>query len=134
MALAGYATVVRIRTSSGLGTSADNLGNATQVSLDRVRDELENTHFGDADKDFIAGLKGADVSISFDQESANDTAMGRIETAYGDGTSVWVACLWNGTAGHNVECKVLGINIEAGVGDKVTGSATLKATGAVATV
>lgn len=134
MALAGHATVVRIRTISGAGTGADDVDGVQQAALNRVREELETTDFkGGADREYMLGLKGAEIPISGDYESA-DTPYGRLETAHGDGSSVWVVLLWNGTAGHNVECKVPNLNIESSHDGKVTMSATLRATGAVATV
>lgn len=133
MPLAAHNLVVRIRTSSGLGTSADNMTGVHDVSLNRMRDELETTDFNDTSKNFILGLRGAEVSFSGTYESS-DTAFGRIETAFGDGTSVWAVILWNGTAGHNVECKVPTLEISGARDGLVSVSGTLRATGAVSTV
>jgi len=133
MALAAHNLVVRIRTSAGLGTSADNMTGVHDVSLNRVRDELETTDFNDTSKNFILGLKGAEVTFSGAYESA-DTAYGRIETAFGDGTSVYAVVLWNGTAGHNVECKVVSLDISGARDGLVEVAGTLRATGAVSTV
>jgi len=133
MALAAHNLVVRIRTSAGLGTSADNMTGVHDVSLNDVRDELETTDFNDTSKNFILGLKGAEVTFSGAYESA-DTAYGRIETAFGDGTSVYAVVLWNGTAGHNVECKVVSLDISGARDGLVEVAGTLRATGAVSTV
>lgn len=134
MSLPGHEVVFRVRTSSGLGTGADNCDGVDQVALNRVRDELETTDFaGGADKTFILGLKGAEVPIQGDYESG-DTPQGRLFTAHDDGSSVWAVCLWNGTAGHAVECKVGNINIEASKDGKVRFTSTLRATGAVSAV
>ena len=133
MALAAHNLKVRIRTASGLGTDADNMSGVHDIGLSRMRDELETTDFNDTSKNFILGLKGAEVTFSGTYESA-DTAYGRIETAFGDGTSVWAVVLWNGTAGHNVECKVVSLDISGARDGLVEVSGTLRATGAVATV
>lgn len=133
MPLAAHNLVVRIRTSSGIGTSADNMTGVHQVGLNRVRDELETTDFNDTSKNFILGLRGAEVTFSGTYESS-DTNYGRIETAFGDGTSVWAVILWNGTAGHNVECKVPTLDISGARDGLVEVSGTLRATGAVTAV
>lgn len=133
MALAAHNLKVRIRTSSGAGSDSDNMAGVHDVSLNRVRDELETTDFNDTSKNFILGLRGAEVSFSGTYESA-DTAFGRIETAFGDGTSVYAVILWNGTAGHNVECKVASLDISGARDGLVEVSGTLRATGAVTTV
>lgn len=133
MALAAHNLKVRIRTSSGLGTDSDNMSGVHDVSLSRMRDELETTDFNDTSKNFILGLKGAEVTFSGTYESA-DTAYGRIETAFGDGTSVYAVILWNGTAGHNVECKVVTLETSGARDGLVEVSGTLRATGAVSTV
>lgn len=133
MALAAHNLKVRIRTSSGLGTDSDNMSGVHDVGLSRMRDELETTDFNDTSKNFILGLKGAEVTFSGAYESA-DTAYGRIETALGDGTSVYAVILWNGTAGHNVECKVVSVDISGARDGLVEASGTLRATGAVTTV
>lgn len=133
MALAGHAATLRIRTSSGIGTSGDDIDGVDQFALNRVREELETTDSKDgADKTFILGLKGAEVPIQGDYESG-DTPQGRLITAWGDGSSVWAVVLWDGSAGQMVECKVPSVNIEASVSGKVRFTATLRATGAVAT-
>lgn len=134
MALAGHAATVRIRTSSGLGTSADDCDGVDQFALNRTRDELETTDLKDgADKVFILGLKGGEIPLQGDYESG-DTPQGRLSTAFGDGTSVYAVLLWDGTAGHNVECKVPNFNLEASLSGKVRFTATLRLTGSVSTV
>lgn len=133
MATAGHAAALRIRTTSGIGTSADNVDGASETALNRTRDELETTDLaGGADKTFILGLKGAEIPISGDYESG-DTPQGRLLTAHDDGSSVYAVILYDGTSGWMVECKVPVFNLNISVGDKVTFSATLRATGAVAT-
>lgn len=133
MALAGYATKVRVRTSSGAGSDSDNCAGVDKVALNRARDELETTAFNSTDKTFILGLKGGDVPVSGNYESG-DTPQGRLSTAFGDGSSVWMVALWNGSTGHAVECKVSAFNLEASPSGKVTFSATCRMTGAVAAV
>jgi hypothetical protein len=133
MALAGHAATLRIRTSSGIGTSGDDVDGVDQFSLNRVREELETTDLKDgADRVYILGLKGGEVPVSGDYESG-DTPQGRMLTAFGDGSSVWAVVLWDGAAGQMVECKVPKFDLEASVSGKVRFSATLRLTGAVST-
>lgn len=133
MATAGHASVLRIRTSSGIGTGSDNVDGASEWALNRTRDELETTDFaGGADKTFILGLKGVEIPISGDYESG-DTPQGRLLTAHDDGSSVYAVILHDGTSGWMVECKVPQFNLSGSVGETVKFSATLRATGAVST-
>jgi predicted secreted protein len=133
MAGAGNAAIIRIRTSSGIGTSSDDVDGANQFSLKKMRDELDTTDLkGGVDKTFILGLKGHEIPISGDYESA-DTPQGRLVTAFDDGSSVWAVCLWDGSAGIMIECKVPSFDIDVAHDGKVTFSAKLIATGAVAT-
>lgn len=133
MALAAHSLKVRIRTSTGAGSDSDNMSGVHDVSLNRVRDELETTDFGDTAKAFILGLAGAEVTFSGAYESS-DTAYGRLETAFGDGSSVYVILLWNGSAGHEIVCKVPTLTINGARDGLVEVSGTLRATGAVSTV
>lgn len=135
MALAGHATAVYVTTTDTTPGGSDELDGIKSASLNRVRDELETTDFDDSTgaKTFILGLKGAEIQVSGDYESA-DTALGRLNTAFGDGTSVWLHIYWNGSAGHKVECKVPTFNLSSGVGETVKVDVTCRATGAVSAV
>lgn len=129
----GHKTKVRIRTSSGLGTDADNLEGCNEASLNRVRDELESTQFGDNDKKFVVGLKGKEIPFSGYYE-AGGTVQTRLEDGWNNGTNVFAVLLWNGTAGHNVECIVPQLDIGSTTGELVKLSGKLTATGAVSAV
>lgn len=131
--VAAHTTKFRVRTATGIGADADNMAGADNVALNRMRDELDVTDFGDTARAYILGLKGAEVPVSGKYDAA-DTAVGRLETAIGDGTSVFAIILWNGTAGHEVECKVTKLDISSNFDGTVSVSATLKATGAVSAV
>ncbi len=132
MALAAHASTIRIRASSGIGTSADDLDGCDSYALNRVRDELETTDFkSGADREFMAGLKGGEIPVECDLETG-DTPQGRLATAFDDGTSVWAVLLWDGAAGKMVECKVMKQDHKAERDGKVRVSYSLKLTGAVA--
>lgn len=134
MALAAHAAKVFVTTSvTDTSSSADELDGCNSVQFERVRAELETTDFKDTSgaKTFILGLQECQVSGSCDYESA-DTAQGRLNTAFGDGSSVWIHVKWDASAGHKVECKVPSLRISADVGDKVKLEFTLRPTGAVA--
>lgn len=132
MALAGHGTTLRIRTTSGLGSASDNVDGASSVALNRTREQLETSDFeSGGDKNFIMGLRGAEIPISGDYESGN-APQALLETHFESGVSLWAVILWDGTAGKSVECLVSAFNVESAVADKVTFSATLVGTGAVA--
>lgn len=130
---AGYSASLRIRTSAGAGTSSDDLVVGTSQSFERHLKELEAAHFGDSVEKYIMGLAGAKIEASFDWDSS-DTAVGRLQTAIGDRSSVYAVVLRDGTNGWNVECKVQNLKFDASAPEKQTGSVSLIATGAVSTV
>lgn len=131
---AAYAKRVRVTTSVAAATNADDIGGLTSADFERLRAELETTSFPDAGVEtYIAGVKGISVSLSGNYDSAN-APQARLFTAEGDGSSVWIHYLPNGSAGWKVECKVFSVKLGGGVKDLETFSCTLKATGAIATV
>lgn len=132
---AGFKGKLGITTTSTTMTNVDYVAGARNVTFDRMRQLLETTSFANqtaGERAFIAGLKDVDASWDQDWDPA-DTPTGRLETAYGDGSSVWFQFSYNGTAGWKVECKVESIGIKDAVDAKLEGSVKLKATGAVAT-
>jgi predicted secreted protein len=130
MAQAAYASKVRIRTTTGAGSDSDALGGCNDVSFPRSRDELDVTEFGDSAKDRLAGLKDAEFSLSGNWPGAADTGYARLETAYGDGSTVHVVYLPNGTTGFELQAKVLSLELSGSVDGLVTFSASCKGIGA----
>lgn len=132
MSTAGDTTKIRFRTSSGIGTGSDNVDGVQESSFNRVREELETTDFkSGVARTYILGLSGAEIPFSGDYESA-DTPYGRAETAFGDGSDLWVVWLPDGSAGWMFATKVTKLEIASKFDGKVTISGTLRMTGAVA--
>jgi predicted secreted protein len=77
----------------------------------------------------MAGLKDGTLSISGDYESS-DVGQTTVMTAFNAGTACYIKVLWNGTAGHKVQCVVESYDLKAAVDGKVEWSATLQFNGA----
>lgn len=137
--IAGYAVrAVGITTSSTTMTlPTDLVAGVRNFSFPRGREMLETTNFkdnSDATRGFIAGLKNVEVSFDCDYNPSGDTPTGRVETALGDGSSVWAQLAYNSTPnGWKVECKVESVDLKGEVAGKLEASVKLRATGAVAT-
>lgn len=129
MPLAGHACQVGIMTSSTTATfPTDEAAGIKQIDYSPSLDLLDVSDFSSGQfKKKLGGLKDGTVSISGDYEPTS-TAIGRIQTAAGDGSSVWVNYHFDPTAsagsrGFKVESKVKGFKLSAAVDGVVQFSA-----------
>lgn len=97
-----------------------------QATLDKMAELAEVTSFGDDDKAFIGGLKGATISASGSWDAAADAAI----VGCFDGAVVAFS-LTVGAIAYTGNALVTGYTITAGVGDKVSWSCSLTVSGAV---
>lgn len=127
MALAGHELVLR---GAATATPVNAIDGINSLSFGPSRDMLEDTDFADTTgaRTRFAGLKDGTIQISGDYEPS-DTAQALIETQFNNGGPYFVRILWNGTAGHEVECIVENFEISADVGGKVEFTATLQFNG-----
>lgn len=134
MASAGTGARVRVTTTDTGGSSADEINGCNSINFERARELLETTDFSDAanGKSVIAGLKGYTFSLGMDYETTSPQS--RLETALGDGSSVWIGFLTNGTVGWRVECKVGKYSVSATPQGKVEATCDLTCTAAVTAV
>jgi hypothetical protein len=133
MPTAGYSSVLYITTTDTAPTSADRVGSLSSVSYNRTRAELDASYMGDAETGFILGKKGAELSLSFDYDSAN-AGQSRIEAAFDSGATIYAhLSLDGGTACKKVPVKVPAFNVETSQDGKVSASLSLKSVGAVST-
>lgn len=135
MPLAGHACQVGIMTSSTTATfPTDEATGIKQIGYSPSLDLIDVSDFSSGQfKKKLGGLKDGTISLSGDFEPTN-TAIGRIITAAGDGTSVWGNYHYDPTAsagsrGFKVECKVKGFTIDAQVDGAVQFKADLEFTG-----
>lgn len=102
-------------------------------SVDRSHtvDTAEVTAFGDADKEFIAGLKDGTFSLSGHWDATADATV----AGCFDGAVVAVVFGPAGNTASNVRysanCLITDYSISSGVGDRVTWSVSLQRTGAL---
>lgn len=132
MAIAANGAAISSSADDSTYNVIDGLNDAT---FSRMADLLDVTDFADTSgtKLRIYGLKDASFSLSGDLEAA-DTGYGRIETAYGDGSTVYIKYLPNGTTGWKAACKVESIEVSGSVDGKAEVSVSLQATGVVTAV
>jgi len=132
--VAGHNTRIDYDNSGGTPTNLSAYIN--QIGgFDLTRQTLETTAFGDAVKNFILGLKGGQtITLSGDWDSTLHSHMVAVE-ALTSGASQTLKYSPAGTASGNpyvsVETFLTNYSFTSSVGDKVTWSATLQATGAV---
>ena len=133
MALAGHELEVYEK-SSTFGTAAptapaDYVGppnlcidGINDVSFGPTREQLDMTDFCSTtgSRERFMGLKDGTISLSGDYESA-DLGWQEIETAFNGASNAtcWIAFVWDGAAGHHVECVVASFEISASVDGKV---------------
>lgn len=82
----------------------------------------------------IQGLKSAEVSLSGFWLTTDTNGQTALTTAYMNGTSIALSCLFDGTSGWSGNFLVASAEIGAGVKDSVTFSCSLESTGAIAKV
>lgn len=135
MSLAGHACQVGIMTSSTTATfPTDEATGIKQIGYSPSLDLIDVSDFSSGQfKKKLGGLKDGTISLSGDFEPTN-TAIGRIITAAGDGSSVWSNYHYDpsasaGSRGFKVECKVKGFTIDAQVDSAVQFKADLEFTG-----
>lgn len=135
MPLAGHACQIAVTTTSTTATfPTDEATGIKQIDWSPSLDLLDVSDFSSGQfKKKLGGLKDGSVSISGDYEPTN-TAIGRAQTAAGDGSSVWAQYHFDPTAsagsrGFKVECKVKGFKIAAQVDAAVQFSADFEFTG-----
>jgi hypothetical protein len=131
-ATAGYAHGTYITTSSSTPSSSDLLNGCDNTSWKRMYDSIDVTaieHGGEHSE--IGGIKRSEFEVSGNY-LPSDTAQGRLETAVGDRSSVYVHFypLGHATAGKKVQCLCTSFDIDASNPQAVKFKASLKSIGA----
>ena len=130
MATAGYSFKIFVSATSG-GTYSEVP--ATDGSFNRsrdIKDITDTTNPGYQQR--LAGL--ADTALSTEANwSASDTALSVIETAYENGSTMYVKFLPDNVAGNGYKVPVLveNFSISSPVGDKISVSVSFQGNGAV---
>ena len=130
MATAGYGFKILVSATSG-GTYSEVP--STDGSFNRTRNIIETTDTSNAG--FAQRLPGLlDTAISTEANwSASDTALSVIETAYENGSTMYVKFLPDNVAGNGYKVPVLveNFSISSPVGDKISVSVSFQGNGAV---
>lgn len=103
------------------------------VSFSRDVETADITAFGDDDRAYIAGLEGATITASGTYDNTASTGSDAVLHGAFDGSQVaWAYSPDAGTVTYSGNAFITNYTITAPVGDKVSWSATLVVTGAVA--
>ena len=130
MATAAHVRKLYVKATSSSPVSGDELDGAKEFSWSSSRDVLETTSYKDGDtKTKLLGLKDGSGSISGDW-LPSDTIQTLLRTAHGDGSTVYVTDLPDGTNGFTYPCLVESIEVGGAVADLVTVSFSLQQNGA----
>lgn len=123
MALAGYGVEVR---GGATASPTNQIDGINSIRYGESAAMLTTMDFAQTSEHItrIRGLKDGTIELSGDYEHS-DTAQAALRTAARNGTAYHVQILWDGTNGVEVQCIVESFNIEPGVEDKVTFSASL---------
>lgn len=103
------------------------------MSISRSRDNAEVTNFGDADRNYILGLKGGTISISGQWSSTHAEVLDGVFNSTTSTTQSFELSPNTTAAGHLLkgECLCTSLEYTVPVGDKVGLSAEFQITGAV---
>ena len=124
----GKTAVFKIDNSGG--SLQDISAYCDNIDFPATADTAEVTTFGDANKEYIGGLKDATISISGSWDAAADVILEAIRGLtgtfeYGPQGSTATNIKYTG------ECICTAYNVTAPVGDKVSFSAEFQCTGAI---
>ena len=117
---AGHAATISID-----GTAVTAYTNST--ALDRVRETLETTVFGNTDRTYIAGLRGHTIPLSGLYDPTGDAVF----IAADDGSSVLFDFSPDGTVNYTGSCMFSNYNVTSNVDAATTWTANFTATGTV---
>lgn len=123
-----------LKLDSTAGTLVDFSSGLDSASIDRSMDPAEVTTFGDSDKNYIPGLRGATISCSGHFSSTHAVVLDGIFADAAEDTKSFEWSPESTSAGRHLligECFMTSLNYELPVGDKVGMSFDLLVTGAV---
>ena len=126
---AGYLGKIAVTTSSADPGSGDVLDNVRSSGFSPTRDEMDTSHLGTVEKSFLLGQKQTEIPLEVSHD-ASSTPQGRLDTAYEDGSTIYVHVMTNGTTGYRHPVKVSAYSESLAPGDVVTRSYTIKSVGA----
>lgn len=132
--VAGHNTKIQYDNSAGALQDLSNYINSIS-GFNLQRATLETTGFGDSVQEYILGLKGGQsISLSGDWDATLHSHMIAVEALTTGASQTFEfnpAGSASGSPKLTVETFLTSYDVSSSVGDKVTWSATLQATGAV---
>lgn len=130
MSNAAHLRKLYVKASSAAPSAGDELDGAIEFSFSTTRDVLDTTNFkGGADRTKMLGLKDGSGSIGGDW-LPSDTIQTLLRTAHGDGSTVYVTDLPDGTNGFTFPVLVESVEVGGAVADKVNATFGITQNGA----
>lgn len=120
MATAGYLNNIAVSTDD---VTYNVIGGCNANTFPNARAMLDVTEFGDTANDRIAGLFDFSPTAGGHYD-ASDTAQTAIQSAFLNGTAIYVRSLFDGTNGYKVQCRVSTFELTP----ELTGTTTFSAT------
>lgn len=129
-ATAAHVRKLYVKTTNVAPVAGDELDGAIDFSFTSSRDVLDTTDFKDGvERTKMLGLRDGSGSIGGDWEPG-DAVQTLLRTAHGDGSTIYVTDLPNGTNGFTYPVLVESVEVGGGVGDKVSATFGITQTGA----
>lgn len=130
MSTAAHVRKLYVKNSNSAPSGSDEVDGAKDFTFSRSRDVLDTTDYKDGDqRTKLLGLKDGTGNISGDWENS-DPVQALLLSAHGDGSTVYVTDLPDGTNGFTYPCLVESVETGGAVGDLVTRSFGLTQSGA----
>lgn len=130
MSTAAHVRKLYVKNSNSAPSGSDEVDGAKDFTFSRSRDVLDTTDYKDGDqRTKMLGLKDGTGNISGDWENS-DPVQALLLSAHGDGSTVYVTDLPDGTNGFTYPCLVESVETGGAVGDLVTRSFGLTQSGA----
>lgn len=120
MATAGYLNDIDVSTDD---TTYNTIGGCNSTTFPMARQVLDTTEFEDTAVDRILGLWDFSPTAGGHYD-ASDTGQSAIQSAFINGTDLYVRVLPDGTNGYKVKCKVSTFELNP----ELTGTSTFSAT------
>lgn len=130
MSTAAHTRKLYVKTTNAAPSAGDELDGGKDFSFTSNRDVLDTTDFKDGDnRTKMLGLKDGSGSIGGDW-LPSDTIQTILRTAHGDGSTVYVTDLPDGTNGFTYPVLVSDVETGGSVGDLVPATFTITQNGA----
>lgn len=120
--LAGKVAKIYVHTAAMTGSTGNILSGMDSTALTQMAEILDITQLGDNYKKRMPGIKDSSVDAGGNYDPADTTGQGILQTAFDNGTTVFVGIYPQGTtiAGKQVQCYVESLEWKASATGKQT--------------